>query len=248
MLSFRCWLAFNSRPATAALLLAGSLSGGSLWAVVNTEVTRVVFNGDENSVSLALSNSPQQPTLVQLWVDEGDPRVAPDSVKTPLTILPPVFRMEPGELRSVKLLLADRDTLPRDRESLYWLNIYQIPPLTAQDERQQQKVILPLRIRMKLFIRPAGVAPLREQDGGKLTFRFLPRQRQLVIDNPGPWHMTLSGLSCGNYRLDSVMVPPATHLPVTLTGADGPCQTVNYEVVNDSGNRWSYTVPAGSER
>ncbi|WP_058911422.1 fimbria/pilus periplasmic chaperone [Entomohabitans teleogrylli] len=240
MRNFRWWSAFSSWPTVWAWVLGVPLLCQPARAVVNSEVTRLIFNAGENSVSLALSNSEQQPTLVQVWADEGDPRVAPDQVKTPVVVIPPVFKMQPGELRSVKLLLTQRAGLASDRETLYWLNIFQIPPMTSADQQRLHKVVLPLRIRMKLFIRPDGVAPPAEKDGEKLRFTFMAAGQQLLIDNPTPWFLTLSRVQCGAYHAAGLMVAPKSRLPVDLQGAGGDCRVVNYELINDSGNGWSY--------
>ena len=64
MHNFRWWLAFSS-----ALLL--NVLSFSARGVVNSEVTRVIFNAGDKSTSLALINSPQQPALVQVWTDTG---------------------------------------------------------------------------------------------------------------------------------------------------------------------------------
>lgn len=237
----RWWSAFNSRPGRVGFALLLILASSPAPAVVNTEVTRIIFNAEENAQSLTLANSEQGPTLVQVWADEGDPHVTPDEVQTPVVILPPLFKMQPGEIRSLRLLLSSRQSLARDRETLYWLNIYQLPPQTAEDQKNQQKVILPLRIRMKLLIRPQGVAPLAEKEGEKLTF-MLQRQdsTRLVIQNPTPWHLTLTGLSCGDYRAQTTMVPPKSSITIPLQGTGAQCKKVSYSVINDSGYRWQY--------
>ena len=71
MHNFRWWLVFSS-----ALLL--NVLPFSAHAVVNSEVTRVIFNAGDKSASLALINSPQQPALVQVWTDTGNPSSQPN--------------------------------------------------------------------------------------------------------------------------------------------------------------------------
>jgi P pilus assembly chaperone PapD len=53
--------------------------------------------------------------LLQVWTDFGDPQVTPDRVVTPVVVLPPLFKMLPGELRGLRLMLSSRDGLPDDR-------------------------------------------------------------------------------------------------------------------------------------
>lgn len=233
MHNFRWWLAFSS-----ALLL--NVLPFSTHAVVNSEVTRVIFNAGDKSTSLALINSPQQPALVQVWTDTGNPSSQPNEETTPVIALPPVFKMQPGELRSITLQLTDTSALPRDREALYWLNVYQIPPMTQTDAQAAQKVVLPLRIRMKLFIRPQGIGALRESDAEKLRVAYVGSQNQLQITNPTPWHITLAGISCEAGSASGIMIAPLATLSVPLPGHGAPCSSVRYDAINDHGTFWHY--------
>ncbi|WP_336219678.1 fimbria/pilus periplasmic chaperone [Citrobacter amalonaticus] len=233
MRNFRWWLVFSSTWLLSILVFPA-------YAVVNTEVTRVIFNAGEKSNSLALINSQRQPALVQVWTDKGNPSSQPNDVVTPIVVLPPVFKMQPGELRSVKLQLTDTSALPRDRETLYWLNVYQIPPMTRNDSQIAQKVVLPLRIRMKVFVRPMGVGPLQESDAEKLHIAYRESQKQLRINNSGPRHITLAGISCEAGSASGVMIAPLSTLSIALEGSGATCTSVRYEVINDHGNHWAY--------
>ena len=249
MRSFRLWSVFSKALFTIAPGFILILFSSSVPAVVNVDATRVIINAGEKSVSLPLVNSEDQPMLVQVWVDEGNPLTQPDKIRTPVVILPPVFRMQPGEMRTIRLLLTDRGTLPRDREMLYWLNIYQIPPLTDQDKRVMQRVILPLKLRLKLFIRPDGVAQPTERDGEKLIFTHLMSANTplLNVRNPTPWHMTLETVSCGGTRTGGGMIAPGASRSFPLNWQKQKCTTIHYALINDSGFRQEYTAQTESE-
>lgn len=209
------------------------------FAVVNVEATRVVFNAGEMVSSVNLINSGETPALVQLWFDEGDISTSPEEARTPVIALPPVFRLQPGELRDVKLQLISRDNLPRDKESLYWLNIYQVPPNTVSPGNEK-RVILPLRLRLKVFIRPSSVSSLQEGDGKKLQFGFKDDNRNVVIiNNPSPWFMTISSFNVGNEKNDGIFLAPGESKVIALKDKIYSTK-VQYEIVNDNGNRWSY--------
>lgn len=226
-----------------ALLLAGLCSAQAM-AVVNPETTRLIFNAGERRIALSLANSAEKPALVQLWLDTGDVRSSPQEVTTPVAILPPMFRMTPGETRSVQMVLADTRALAGDKESLYWLNIYQVPPMDAGEQRASHKVVVPLRIRLKLFIRPDAVTEPAEDAGKQLAFSWqnTGSERQLRVTNPTPWHMTMTGLTCG-LRQDTgpVMVAPKTTLTVPSQGQS--CERISYGVIDDYGITRPFTAP-----
>lgn len=125
MRSYRQWLVF-SKAVLALLLLAGVNSAP--FAAVNVDRTRLVFAANDIAQSLTLANDSVTPMLLQVWTDAGETASSPDNSRTPLVVLPPVFKMQPDELRTLRVMLSSRRSLPEDRESLFWLNIYQIPP------------------------------------------------------------------------------------------------------------------------
>lgn len=208
---------------------------------MNVEKTRVVFNAGETVASLALANSEKEPVLVQAWTDEGDPTAPPDEVQTPIIATPPVFKMQPGEVRNVKLVVSHNHDLPADRESLYWLNIFQIPPNTQRTNDNEQRVLLPLKIRLKVFVRPQGIGRLTQSDAEKLKFTLINQEKEktLRIENPTPWHMSLSRVESGQMHTENRVVKPFSSETISLSADAALSNNVNYTVINDDGFNWS---------
>ena len=238
MRSYKWWSVFNKVTVAAGIMLCCTAFHAS--AVVNAEKTRVVFNSGSIAESLSLVNSEKEPVVVQVWTDNGDPTVSPGQVHTPVVINPPVFKMKPGEIRNIRLLLVSAGSLPQDRESVYWLNIYQIPPNTETQHKGEKKVVLPLKIRMKVFVRPEKIGELQENDAQKLQFSIdrEPGNKTLLIQNPTPWHLTLSSLRSGKTALPGVMVAPFTSERVDIPADKTLADKVEYDVINDNGTRW----------
>ena len=238
MHSYKWWSVFNKITVAAGIMLCCTAFHAS--AVVNAEKTRVVFNSGSIAESLSLVNSEKEPVVVQVWTDNGDPTVSPDQVHTPVVINPPVFKMKPGEIRNIRLLLVSAGSLPQDRESVYWLNIFQIPPNTETQHKGEKKVVLPLKIRMKVFVRPEKIGELQENDAQKLQFSIdrEPGNKTLLIQNPTPWHLTLSSLRSGKTALPGVMVAPFTSERVEIPADKTLADKVEYDVINDNGTRW----------
>lgn len=238
MRSYKWWSVFNKVTVAASIMLCCTAFHAS--AVVNAEKTRVVFNSGSIAESLSLVNSEKEPVVVQVWTDNGDPTISPDQVHTPVVINPPVFKMKPGEIRNIRLLLVSAGSLPQDRESVYWLNIYQIPPNTETQHKGDKKIVLPLKIRMKVFVRPEKIGELQENDAQKLQFSIDRESgnKTLLIQNPTPWHLTLSSLRSGKTALPGVMVAPFTSERVEIPADKTLADKVEYDVINDNGTRW----------
>ncbi len=65
--------------------------------------------------------------MVQTWVDNGDANPAPGSVNAPFVSVPPLFSLAPQRMQGIRLIY-NQSPLPKDRESVFWLNVYEIPP------------------------------------------------------------------------------------------------------------------------
>ncbi|WP_259051638.1 fimbria/pilus periplasmic chaperone [Klebsiella sp. BIGb0407] len=211
------------------------------FAVVNVEGTRAVFNSGDNVISMRLVNSGNEPSVVQIWTDDGDPLANPQDSRTPVIALPPVFSIQPGEIKSVKLQLVSPDKILKDRESLYWLNIYQIPPRSKTDDAEQH-VFLPLRFRLKVFVRPENIPVLEEEDGKKLNFSVIRvnDKETLAIKNPTPWHMNIGELNIDGEVFGGLVVSPYSDGQVTLSDRSKRANSIQYSIINDDGNKWFY--------
>lgn len=58
----------------------------------------------------------------------ADPFNKEDKSKAPFTVIPPVSRLEPSQEKILRIIHTKGVSLPDDRESVFWLNIKNIPP------------------------------------------------------------------------------------------------------------------------
>lgn len=232
MHSYRSWSVFSR-----SLCLLTTLLSTQATAVVNIDKTRIIFNADEIAQSVNLANSMNSPAVLQIWTDDGDIHALPETSKTPVIALPPILKMQPGELRALKLMLTSRMVLTPGKETLYWLNIYQIPAQTKMENSLNQKVVMPLRLRLKVFVRPTGLGAPQPEDVQKL--RFIQQGKELKITNPTPWYMSLN-IHTGKEMLKNIMVEPRGSVSVPFHSSFRPGDTMTYDVIDDSGNTTRY--------
>lgn len=235
MRSCKWWSVFSNTLALSSLLFAVHAI-----AVVNVDRTRIIFNADESSQTLNIKNGADTPSVVQIWSDDGDLMQSPELSTAPIFAMPPMMKLAPDEQRAIRLVLTSRQSLPEDRESLYWLNIYQIPALSRQTGSAEQKILLPLRLRLKVFIRPAALGAPQPEDVQKL--RFVVHDRQLTLENPTAWYMSLRLQITNKLKVDDVLVAPFTKQTLLSAHALLPSETVQYEVIDDRGNPVSFTT------
>lgn len=219
-------------PLVAGLLC---LTAQSLHAAIALDRTRIVFPGDEKSVSLNISNqNTKLPYLAQGWIEDLNGK----KITSPVVVVPPVQRLEPGTKSQIKLQDAGLASLPQDRETVFYFNLREIPPKSEKANTLQ----IALQTRIKLFYRPLALAeaaaaqqkaPFQEQ----LT---LSRQGDTyTVNNPTPYYVTLISASTikegvTNKGFEALMVPPRSNAPLGgSASALGSAPVLTY--VNDYG-------------
>ena len=147
----RNWLAFGF---AFWWVLVSSLTQ-TAQAAVTVMGTRVVYNAFDRDVTIQLSNAGNTPSLVQTWVDLGDPKAQPQDIDAPFVLSPPMFRIDPNHKQNLRMVFTGK-VLPKDRESLYWLNVLEIPPKPSESAGENY-LQFSVRSRLKIFYRPANL-------------------------------------------------------------------------------------------
>lgn len=197
-------------PTACAVLAVLCLFGGSARASVVIGGTRVVFPARQGEVTLRLSNESDKPALVEAWIDRGNPDSTPDSVSTPFLITPPLFRMEPHKDQSLRILyIPGKQPLPTDRESLFWLNVLEIPPKPGAQYADRNYLQFAIRSRLKLFYRPANLPGDAIKAPGQVTFKAAASGQGVVLvaHNPTPYYITIVKLSLGSASQSELAAP-----------------------------------------
>ncbi|MEX5715499.1 molecular chaperone [Serratia ureilytica] len=76
--------------------------------------------------------------------------------RAPFVALPSVFALQPSALKGLRILFAGAN-LPADRESVFWLNLYEIPPTRPATPPLASRVTLAMNTQMKIFYRPRAL-------------------------------------------------------------------------------------------
>jgi chaperone protein EcpD len=235
--------------AVRVALLAASLFAGGANASVLIAGTRVVFPAQDGEVTVRLSNDNNHPALVEAWIDDGDPKSTPDKVNVPFLITPPLFRMESHKDQNLRII-ATPAQLPADRESLFWLNVLEIPPKPTAEEAAGQNILqFAIRSRLKLFYRPAHLPGDAQTAPAQVTWKAVADGQgyALEVRNPTPYHVTILKASVDvggkSFNADSGMVDPFGSLRLKvkdLASAPATGTPVAFEIVNDYGATASF--------
>lgn len=211
--------------------------------------SRVIYNAEASSIDVQLKNNDTYPYVVQTWFDEGNVDANPqDSHSVPFLATPPVFRIQPKSGQIVRIVFNQAKPLPQDRESVYWFNFLQVPPSNVAGSQKQNKMLIMLRTRVKLFYRPAGLSSPGDITK-KLQVKAVSDARKgtgIEVSNPTPWFASLANLSAeagaSRSTAKADMVAPFSSKTFWLTGKTSPKQgpgIVRIAVINDHGARIS---------
>lgn len=221
---------FKRQALIASVLLAAPLVSHS--AIV-PDRTRVIFNGNENSITVTLKNgNATLPYLAQAWLE--DDKFAKDTRY--FTALPPLQRIEPKSDGQVKVQpLPAAASLPQDRESLFYFNVREISPKSDKPNTLQ----LALQTRIKFFYRPVAVARQVDKTHPWQTKLTLTYQGDGVIfDNPTPFYLVISNAGSKENETASgfknLLIAPREKVTAPIKGASlGSSPVVGY--VDDYG-------------
>jgi chaperone protein PapD len=227
---------------TTLALLAASISTlmavSSAHAAIALDRTRVIFPGNEKSVSLSVSNeNPQLPYLAQSWIENEQGQ----KVNGPMVILPPVQRVEAGAKTAVKIQsTAAMSTLPQDRESLFYFNLREIPPRSTKSNALQ----IALQTKIKLFYRPAALLKPASDTPSQNELTLVRQGDKYSVHNPTPYYVTISDAAAkGSHsggKFTAIMVAPKSEATLGVNAATlGTSPELTY--INDYGGRQTLT-------
>ena len=215
------------KPVACGLFFIAQINAS--WAGIALDRTRMIITGDARSVSANLTNtSPSIPFLAQSWVEDAHGT----KITSPLMVLPPLQRINGGQKGIARVTKTSGiNALPQDRESLFYLNVREIPPKPDKPNVLQ----LAIRSRFKFIYRPAGLGN-RDAAAEKLT--LTASGSSLAINNPTPFYITVSRISRdGGKALNSktVMLAPQSSQTVALSSAVNRGETLTVNNINDYG-------------
>lgn len=229
-----------------AALVALVVGVGSAHASVVVGGTRVVLPAQPGEVTVRLTNDSDHPALVEAWVDTGDLNSTPDNASSPFLITPPLFRMDSHKDQSLRIIYTQgAQPLAGDRESLFWLNVLEVPPKPTSLEFQgKNSMQLAIRSRLKLFYRPAGLTGDPLKASAELSFKATSGagSAALIVHNPTPYYVTISDITVivggTAHKVDTGMVAPLSDLSLPVSDlklAPAAGSVVNYNCINDFG-------------
>ncbi|ALX94295.1 MULTISPECIES: fimbrial biogenesis chaperone [Serratia] len=226
-----------------SVLLMAVLFSSSAFASVIVNGTRVIYPAKQREVTVQLSNNGTSPALIQAWIDEGNAETTPENSKAPFIISPPISRIEPNGGQALRVSLTT-SALTQDKESLFWLNVLEIPPAptgTAADTTPENFLQVAFRTRVKLFYRPEGLSGVANDAPEKLQWSFVAGG--VKVKNPTPFYVSFTEINAVANRKKVALAPhgdmlaPGQEKTLAFSGDSSRIADIEYTTINDFGGR-----------
>ncbi|MES2869326.1 MAG: molecular chaperone [Pseudomonadota bacterium] len=223
----------NMRLIVGGLLMLCLFS--SAHAGISLSATRLVFEKNSHEASVTARNHTLQNILLQSWIEQDDKKAK----DIPFVITPSLARLS-GDGRQILRVLYRGQGMPRDKESVLWLNVQEIPQ-AAKDENTLQ---IAIRQRIKIFYRPTGLKGDADSAPALLSWQLTQQDANsfIAINNPTQYHismLSLEGIDMQEPFTGQMFEPGTTTLIPIMPIAEHAHSTVRFQTVND----WGALVP-----
>ncbi|MDR4899014.1 fimbrial chaperone [Yersinia kristensenii] len=199
--------------------------------------TRFIYEEGKRNLSFEVTNQAEETFGGQVWVDNTNQGNGVYMVPAP-----PFFKVGANQRQIVRIMKTDSH-LPTDRESLFWLNVQEIPPKPKTADANVLAVAVNTKV--KLIYRPKSLIEGRKE--AEKNIKLVKKDGKTYLSNPTPYYFAVIGvkangqavkLSSAEQNALAQMAPFSEALvgKYTLNG------TVTIDAVNDWGGVDSYTL------
>ncbi|EFE10225.1 fimbria/pilus periplasmic chaperone [Citrobacter youngae] len=200
--------------------------------------TRVIYPADKKEVLVQLMNQGNRSSLVQSWIDDGDSSLPPEKIHVPFMLTPPVAKVAGNSGQQLKIKKMS-NMLPNDKESLFYLNVLDIPPNNPGNEGKNI-LKFAMQNRIKLIFRPTGISPVNNY-----TFQKLSMKRSgsiYSIKNDAANWVTVTEVKANSIKInnESIMLAPFSSSDLALKSANANQYKIT--IIDDHGNYISDNV------
>ncbi|AUX74129.1 fimbria/pilus periplasmic chaperone [Erwinia pyrifoliae] len=224
----------DKRVNALGLTLALAMTTHSALASLATDQTRYIFRGDRDSLSITIMNNDKKRMFGgQAWVDN----IVEKDTRPTFVATPSFFKVKPNGQQALRIIMAS-DHLPRDKESIYWLNLQDIPPAL-----EGSGIAIALRTKLKLFYRPKALLEGRKGAEEGISLQRQPDGKTMLV-NTTPYIYAIGSLQDAAGKTLDVNSDTAQKLLMFMPG-DKVAVNVNVVKVNslnDYGELQSWTI------
>ncbi|WP_058120508.1 fimbrial chaperone [Photobacterium kishitanii] len=152
--------------------------------------TRFIFEEGNKNISVVVNNKSQQTYGGQVWVEN---LLLPNS-EIAFVPVPSFFKIDKEQNQLIRLLKVT-DDMPKDKESIFRLNIQEIPPI---NKSKPNAVVIAVNTQVKLIYRPKSLINKRENEEEKIFLKT--KGDQLSLINPTPYYFAITSIKIDGHN------------------------------------------------
>jgi len=228
-----------------ALSVSSAVVPSQAVARITIESTRAIYPEGAKEISVRIENAGTTPSLIQAWVDEYGIKGNPSTSKAPFMLLPPVVRVDAGKQQLLRIRFAGAE-LPQDRESVYSLNVLDVPSRGEAANAGGSMLNIAVRNRVKLFYRPQALSMINPTSAIESLHWNIARAGNgwvLRARNDSPFHIsTVAATVVAGGRSTEVdgvsMIAPkaSKDFPLAVAPSQGGGAQVKFKFVSEHGS------------
>ena len=189
--------------------------------------TRYIYNGSKNGLSVEVTNYAERMYGGQIWIEN-----TADTPDIPFSVMPNMFTLKPESKQKIQIANLINDSLADDRESMFWLNLQEIPSKDKNDAETGNALILAARTTVKLLYRPKSIEDGRNQAEEKM--RITKQGDTLTLKNGTAYYfavLSVNGHSVNEHDPLTAFKPFSQY---TLS-VPGVSNSVTFSAIDDWG-------------
>lgn len=191
------------------------------------ETTRVIYTEKDRNQSVVAFNTDKNVSyLAQSWIQNEQGKISPDFIATP-----PLLKLRPEQKNSIQL--TKNAELSSEKESLYWLNVKFVAPISNSNTENMLKYSMTHKI--KLIYRPNVLAQLFfDEEVKKLTSEI--QKNQLILNNPTAFYINIAEIKVDGKLLNSPSyIAPHSKVNIALGFNGQPQSKTEITYIDDYG-------------
>lgn len=229
----------RSRIVIKAVLVAllTTVMASQVMAAFTLSGTRFIYEEGKKNISFEVKNNMPETYGGQVWINN----TTQNKTGVYMVPSPPFFKIS-GKGKQIVRIMNVNPALPQDRESLFWLNVQELPPKPKTEDGNM--LAIAMNTQVKLIYRPKAIIDGRKNAEKRLS--LITRDGKIWIDNPTPYYFAIiKVMSHGKeVKLPSSAAQALTEFApksAVNTGISG-LSAISVEAINDWGGVEKYEI------
>ncbi|MDV7105861.1 fimbria/pilus periplasmic chaperone [Vibrio sp. TH_r3] len=227
----------KNRPIVLILLgltISVSFSAHSALVLMGT---RFIYNESDRAIPVAVQNYADTAYGAQFWIENTE-----DTATIPFSVTPSVFTIKPnGGKQVVQVSKLDDDSFKKDRESLFTINVQEIPPVPEDDSLSGNVLVMASRIIVKMMYRPKSIEDGRDRAEEQVNIK---RQGEAwVFKNPTPYYFAFMSINNDPSLATKALnrMAPFSQTQIVLPNTSVSTKNVKFSAIDDFGGVRQYS-------